>query len=259
MDTSSNTSFYTLLEKERNLYEIGRHIAPSRLKTKNQKWIKLLLETNESLVERSPAQQSVRRRARENLWDISRNVGTEVLLLCFQAHLTQLAKLEPKGLISDLKEWWSLATHPESLTLAASSLREELEQLDGLSTTRAPSTVPQQAFTASGGSSPSHDWSQSLGGHREVIHTELEGNDPPSPFGDVPSLLTHQSSDGEMQAWTMPLTVEGAQVILDAVKSGSGGLRLMLPKENGLPFIVIPYQTCADILRKHHGHPPQAH
>jgi hypothetical protein len=68
------------------------------------------------------------------------------------------------------------------------------------------------------------------------------------------SLVAHGSSlSGGNQAYTLPLTVEGAEVILDSVRKGlEGGLRITLPRENSLPFILVPHQICADILRKYH-------
>jgi hypothetical protein len=152
---SSNAWFYTLLEEERNAYVTGNIMAPSRMSGQQKKWIKLLREDDASLGRLSNAQQSVRRRARDNLRDISQNLGPEVLLLCFQVQVSQLAKVEPKGLLKDLREWWDSATHPASLTSAADTFRKELGQPDVSSAVAdASSTAPQEVFseyTSAGG------------------------------------------------------------------------------------------------------------
>jgi hypothetical protein len=89
-------------------------------------------------------------------------------------------------------------------------------------------------------------WSQPIDEQHNAIRHEAEGDDPPLTFGDGTSSFVPQPSH---VLWTEPLTVEGAEVILRFETVLSGGLNITFPNGDGFPYIVLPFQLCADIFR----------
>ncbi|KAF2844422.1 hypothetical protein T440DRAFT_473416, partial [Plenodomus tracheiphilus IPT5] len=85
----------------------------------------LLQENASTLSSRSSSNRSIRTRAHKLAIEILKELGPEVLLLVALVVKT-LAKMaalsQESSLIHRLKEWWTAASHPSSLTKAASAL-----------------------------------------------------------------------------------------------------------------------------------------
>ncbi len=57
-------------------------------------------------------------------------------------------------------------------------------------------------------------------------------------------------SDGHVKSTILPLTIQGAEMLLTALKEGEGeGTLVTLPHRSGiLPFITIPLPLCVRIM-----------
>jgi hypothetical protein len=76
-------------------------------------------------------------RARRLLVDVGLHLGAEVLFLCTQAtSISQLATVNPKGLLPDLHRWWASSSHPKGLTAVANQLWSELSVQSHISPSR---------------------------------------------------------------------------------------------------------------------------
>jgi hypothetical protein len=120
---SDNDWLYTEIENTRLTFERNTHRKPSI--DIIERFNNLLQEDASSLSSRSSGSRSIRTRGRKLAIEIRNELGPEVLLLVVLVakSLAKMAALsQESGLIHKLNEWWTAASHPSSLTKAASAL-----------------------------------------------------------------------------------------------------------------------------------------
>ena len=141
----------TLLEESRKAFEEGRYLSHDRMKVAFKRWNDLILEDEASLLRRSSARRSIRRRARALLRDIYQAQGPDVFLLCTLAtSATRLATVDPKGITTSVEGWWNTVVHPNSLSAAARRICGEFSIRDRLKVDGDSSQYIQQtAFESS--------------------------------------------------------------------------------------------------------------
>lgn len=118
-----DNSFYAEIESTRLAFE---KLAYKKPLTDTIERVNVLLQENESAWSNlSGGYRSMRKRAHSLAIDIRKELGPEVLLcvILVAKSVSNMAKLRNNGNLMDrLKQWWTTASHPSSLTKAASAL-----------------------------------------------------------------------------------------------------------------------------------------
>ncbi|KAI1562078.1 hypothetical protein A1F97_05632 [Pyrenophora tritici-repentis] len=181
---SENDWLYTEVENTRLTFERLTHWKPPTDIIK--RFNNLLQEDASSLSSRSSASRSIRTRARKLAIEIRKELGPEVLLLVVLVakSLAKMAALsQESSLIHKLNEWWTTASHPSSLTKAASvlivgyppsetSVRQNLP-VEAATTEQHPADALEKAFTLAAQSIPNpqdrEDWLTSAAAHTRLL------------------------------------------------------------------------------------------
>ncbi|KAI1924874.1 hypothetical protein LOZ07_001504 [Ophidiomyces ophidiicola] len=169
----------------------------------------------------------------EFIFDILRLHGPELFLLCVgrlgKHRLANLNDTDRLGLLSQLREKGQAV---KVVGLTSLIIEHNVPSFDS----------PQLAHLA-------HLY-------RKRTWDEGPGNRESGLTKDAPDLPQGSPQPVQLSGYTtsafLPLDETGAEVILKAAKEDAGALKITLPAPHeSLPFMLIPHQICANIMRKY--------